>query len=177
MKEKGMKYVEALVTGEGYFFDPQKMTRKQKEQAEKWLIEDEILQAKIEKGLITEEEAKGKFHYKDYKLKNKEYLIKEKRREENDLNKRIDHLQKTINDLKIIKLDLENEIKNFKLEISDWIRDELERFRINALGMSGEEIKTYIKIIDNKFEEKIEKERGEVDQIIAELDEEIESRI
>ena len=93
LKEKGMKYVEALVTGEGYFFDPQKMTRKQKEQAEKWLIEDEILQAKIEKGLITEEEAKGKFHYKDYKLKNKEYLIKEKRREENDLNKRIYHLQ------------------------------------------------------------------------------------
>lgn len=73
-------------------------------------------------------------------------------------------------------MDLENQLEILRMEIKEIVGSALEKFRIDALGMSREEAEKHIQIISSELEEKIEGEIVPCVEIEQEIEEGIEDR-
>ena len=148
MKERQMPYADAMITGKGYLFNPQKMSHTDREKAVTYMIEDEILEARINKGLISAEEALPRFHFKKMMQQTKEAALKKAQKEMEEM---LQQKAQTKMQYDSFIFDIRHEFDEAAYQIESMIKQAIEAFRIEALGLSDQEIKTKITILQDEL--------------------------
>lgn len=171
MEKTHVPYADALITGEGFLFDPQKMSRQEREEATAYMLEDEILQAKVEKGLVTEEEAEESFHYKKMMLKNKESLLKRKEKEIAQMDEKSAHIK---NKFREDMMDILTRLQDAQGFMEDMIKEALKDFRIEALGLTEKETDQRITVLTEELLGNIQEIFMPVHAMVMETEKEIE---
>ena len=148
MKERQMPYADAMITGKGYLFNPQKMSHTDREKAVTYMIEDEILESRINKGLISVEDALPRFHFKKMIQQTKEAALKKAQKEMEEML-----LQKTQTKMQYDSFifDIRHEFDEVAYQIANMKKQAIEAFRIEALGLSDQEIKTKITVLQDEL--------------------------
>ena len=180
MNERKQPYADALVTGEGYLFDPQKMNKVERIAATEEMIKDEILQEKVDKGLISPEEAEGQFYYKKNRLKNKDTLIKEKEDEVIRLSENATYLQnrvgsllesqaKTKKNIELYELEIQDKIADMESNLSGLMNKMLSDFKIELIGLSENEASERIKVLCGEMADKVKEEMAPVVRVLDDM--------
>ena len=158
IKRRNQPHADAIVTGEGYLFDPQKMNRTERIVATEAMIRDEILQARVEKGLVTPEDSEGRFYYKKNQLRNRDTRLKEKeieivRKSEvlNSLQIRetvlLNKLDKMEKGKEIFELELQDKIADMESNLKGLVDGILRDISIELIGLSVNEASEKIRVL------------------------------
>lgn len=184
MKKRKQPYADALVTGEGYYFDPQKMNRQQRIEATREMIADEILQARVDKGLVSLEEADGQFYYKKNRLKNKDDLLKEKKKEIDVASQRVSVLYDEVVRLSKEKENAEKEKKLLELEMLDKVSEmegmlsnlvdrTIREFQVELIGLSENDVSDRITVLCSELLDEVKREVEPIAEVLKEVREEL----
>lgn len=148
MKERHMPYADAMITGEGYLFDPQKMTHAEREEATIYMIKDEILEARVNKGLISVEEALPRFHFEKMIQQTKKAVLKKAQKEIEEMQQQKAQTKMQYDSLLI---EIQHEFAEAAYQIENMKKQAIEAFRIEALGLSDQETKTKITVLQDEL--------------------------